>query len=141
MEPNTGTKPRIRGFKVCSRRCDECLFSSQRIVPPARVKAILNGCLRDNKHFICHKHSERWRDRLDDVADEEDMEDDTALSVPEEFDVCCRGFFDTYPYATIGMRLAHSFHLIIFVDEEGNVVEAPTSLREAATEDGAEEPS
>ena len=54
-------------FKVCEERCDQCLFSKDKIVSDARRKEVLRSCEKDDKHFICHKHR----------------------------DVCCRGYFDT----------------------------------------------
>ena len=69
----------MKGFRVCAERCDECLFSTNKIVSNARRAEVLAECEKKDKHFICHKHS----------------------------DVCCRGFFDTGK--TTAVQLAQRF--------------------------------
>lgn len=59
------------GLRVASKRCDECLLSSAKIVPDERRDQILGDCAKDGRYFLCHK--------APDVA------------------VVCRGFFDTQP--------------------------------------------
>lgn len=41
--------------KVCSKPCDQCLFSKNKIVNDERKAEILEGCEKDETHFICHK--------------------------------------------------------------------------------------
>lgn len=43
--------------KVCSKSCDQCLFTKNKIVPDERKKEILDECEREQTHFICHKGS------------------------------------------------------------------------------------
>ncbi|GEM_PF-1353944 len=43
--------------KVCSKSCDQCLFTKNKIVPEKRKQEILNECEREQTHFICHKGS------------------------------------------------------------------------------------
>jgi hypothetical protein len=38
-----------------SRKCDQCLLSSARIVSSSRAAQILKDCARDDTHFLCHK--------------------------------------------------------------------------------------
>lgn len=54
-------------LKVAKEKCDQCLFSLNKIVSDARRKEVLENCKRRDCHFICHKTK----------------------------DVCCRGFYDT----------------------------------------------
>lgn len=42
-------------LKVCSHKCDQCLFSKDKIVSNERKQEILEGCQREGKYFICHK--------------------------------------------------------------------------------------
>jgi len=74
------------GFQVCKERCDQCLFTPQRIVSVQRMKGILAECRRNDSHFSCHKF---------------------PLG-----DVCCRGFYDANPAATNLMRIAMRLHAI-----------------------------
>lgn len=77
-------------FQVCEKPCDQCLFSKDRIVSEARMREILAGCARDDKHFVCHKATIAGRD------------------------VCCRTFFDTRDAQII--RIAGRLGMIEFVD-------------------------
>lgn len=43
--------------KVCSKSCDQCLFTKNIIVSDERKQEILKGCEKDRTHFICHKGS------------------------------------------------------------------------------------
>jgi len=58
-------------FKVKKECCNQCLFSKNAIVSNERRKDILNGCRKNDNHFICHK------------------------ATIEGKDVCCKGFYDT----------------------------------------------
>ena len=105
------TKGRRSGFRICAERCDQCLFSKNKIVPASRKKEIIKETQRDQAFFVCHKASLR-----------------------DESDVCCRGYFDSYGYNIqlyqIASRLNHtsSYQYIIFVDTEGNEVPQPDNL-------------
>lgn len=72
-------------FKVYAERCDQCLFSKDKIVSDARRTQILKDCRRRDSHFICHKSK----------------------------DVCCRGFYDTQSCNLI--RIAGRLGAIEFV--------------------------
>jgi hypothetical protein len=44
------------GFKVMSRRCDQCLMDAKnRIVSAARASELLRQCAQQNVPFLCHK--------------------------------------------------------------------------------------
>jgi hypothetical protein len=72
-------------FKVMEERCDQCLFSKDKIVSDARRTELLTECRRKDIHFICHKSK----------------------------DVCCRGFFDTQTSQL--MRISGRLNCIEFV--------------------------
>ena len=59
-------------LKVCEHKCNQCLFSKNRIVDKARMQDILKQCEVEGSYFICHKAT---------LAEEE---------------VVCKGFFDKY---------------------------------------------
>jgi len=42
-------------LKVCAQKCDQCLFSDNRIVSKKRMKDILQECKQSDTHFVCHK--------------------------------------------------------------------------------------
>jgi hypothetical protein len=47
---------RARGkLLVCEKRCDQCLFSSAKIVSDKRRKQVLLECRRKGTYFLCHK--------------------------------------------------------------------------------------
>ncbi len=56
---------------VCAKRCDQCLYSTAKIVSDPRRLQVLNDCKRTGKYFLCHKSTIQGRA------------------------VVCRGFFDT----------------------------------------------
>lgn len=109
------TRPRVTNpravFQVCAQRCDECLFSSRKIVSDERKADVLAEAADTDQHFVCHKHT--WR-RIE------------GFATDEEANVCCRGFFDRYPHETLPMRLAAMLGLVVFVDHDGRLVEATT---------------
>ena len=42
-------------LKVCEHQCNQCLFSDKKIVSNSRKKQILQGCIKNDSHFECHK--------------------------------------------------------------------------------------
>lgn len=40
---------------VCESKCDQCLFSKNRVVSKERMKEIIQLTLLANTHFTCHK--------------------------------------------------------------------------------------
>lgn len=73
-------------FLVCAKRCDQCLFSSNKIVNEQRKDQLLTDCAKTGRYFICHK---------------------SKAKTP----VVCRGFFDSVKnvacqvYARLGLVL------------------------------------
>lgn len=76
--------------KVCSKSCNQCLFTKNKIVSDERKQEILEDCERNETHFICHKGS---------IAGQ---------------NVVCNGFFrnKTTPY----LDLVKATDRIVFVD-------------------------
>jgi hypothetical protein len=77
-------------FEVCAEKCDQCLFSKNRIVRPGRMQEILKDCAKKDTHFVCHKASIAGRD------------------------TCCKGFYDTQTSQL--MRIAQRLKMVKFVD-------------------------
>ena len=77
-------------FKVCEGKCDQCLFSQNRIVSGQRMKEILNDCRESSTYFVCHKAS---------IAGNK---------------VCCSGFYETQTSNLI--RIMERLNGIQFVD-------------------------
>ena len=77
-------------FKVQQKQCNECLFSSNRIVSKDRSRQIIRDTVMNNSYFICHKAS---------------MQID---------DVCCRGWYDRFK--TQPIRMAKALKIVKFVE-------------------------
>jgi hypothetical protein len=87
----------MTGFQVMRKRCDQCLFSSNKIVSDDRKQEILDGCLQqgDEKFFICHKSS---------IAGGA---------------VCCRGFYDSLGEKVAIIQIAKRLQMVEFIDQTG----------------------
>lgn len=91
---------RSNGFEVCEERCDQCLFSKDKIVSDSRRREILKHCSSQDAHFVCHKASIANRD------------------------VCCRGFYDAY--STNLIRISGRLGMLNFVPVPGaEMIESP----------------
>jgi len=55
-------------MKIYKKRCNQCLFTKNKVVGNARKKEVINNCLKNDSYFICHKSE----------------------------DTCCKGFWDNY---------------------------------------------
>lgn len=80
-------------LEVCERRCNQCLFSDNRVVDEDAVPDIIAGALKKDTWFTCHKGS---------------------LSTPPR-DLVCRGFYDKYKTDTRALRLAVYLKIVDFV--------------------------
>lgn len=85
-------------LKVCSKQCDQCLFSENRIVSAARMKEIVDHCRAHNVSFECHKGT---------VVDES---------------IICAGFFANFSSHEI--RIAKMYNQIEMVDPDTVIKEA-----------------
>ena len=79
---------------MCAKRCDECLFSSAKIVSDGRRLDVLEECRRTGKYFLCHKGTIRGRA------------------------VVCRGFYDNEPNQAC--QVAGRLGIAVFVDPDEN---------------------
>ena len=77
-------------FKVKNQCCNECLFTKNAVVSNKRKKDILNGCKKNDNHFICHK------------------------ATIEGKDICCKGFYDSQTCNL--MRIAQRLDAVEFVN-------------------------
>ncbi len=87
-------------FKVCAIRCDECLFSPERIVSSKRMKQVIDACLKDDTFFVCHKFA---------------TQGDEGVHGEQ---VCCKGFWDTFKNDVLITRVAQMCHVVEFVEVE-----------------------
>ena len=77
-------------LKVKRKKCDQCLFSNNKVVSDSRKADILIECDYYETHFICHKSS------------------------IELGNTCCKGFYDSETSQMI--RIARRLKMIEFVD-------------------------
>lgn len=77
-------------LEICEERCNQCLFSENRIVSKTRMAQIVRDCRRSDNHFLCHKHTIEGRD------------------------VMCRGFYETQPPSQL-LRIAERLGVVQFV--------------------------
>ncbi len=77
-------------LRICEGRCDQCLFSENRIVSKARMRDIIKTARRDDSYFECHKHTM--------VGDH----------------VMCRGWYESQP-ANTWTQIAERLGLVEFV--------------------------
>lgn len=89
-------KPGV-GFKVAAKRCDQCLYSTAKVVSDERRASILSDCSKEGTYFICHKASLRGDA------------------------VVCRGFFDEG--SNLACRAAVAFGLVVEVNPATGLTE------------------
>lgn len=87
------------GLLVQKKRCNECLYSSQKIVSDERREQIIEDCLEKDHFFVCHKGS---------------------LCSPKKT-IVCRGFYDAHKKDVLPLRIAEMLGGIIEVEEKGPV--------------------
>ncbi len=80
-------------MKVMKERCNECLYSPNKIVSDARRKELLQQLEEKDDWFICHKAT---------LAGEK---------------VCCRGDWDARGGGQMG-RIAKRLNVVRFIDEK-----------------------
>jgi hypothetical protein len=79
---------------VLEKRCNECLFSKNKIVSDKRRDDLLEGCKRRGSHFVCHKASN------------------------VKLEAVCRGFYDSPEHPTRLIHVARVLRAVRFVKEE-----------------------
>lgn len=107
-------------FKVYKKRCDQCLFSRNKIVSNERRKSILDDCAKQGTFFTCHKAT---------IAGQE---------------ICCRGFYDAQGSSLV--QIAKRLQIVEEVDlpeeaeDQGTLKEScyAVSTESTKTEKGQE---
>jgi hypothetical protein len=79
-------------FEVCEKRCDQCLFSANKIVSDSRKTKLLKEIARAQSYFVCHKATINGKE------------------------TCCRGFYDTMGGASQMVRIAERLSAVKFVE-------------------------
>jgi hypothetical protein len=77
---------------VQKKKCNQCLFSKNKIVSDKRREQILQECAMDDTYFICHK------------------------ATVKEKDVCCRGFYDGFKDRSKHIAMAMYLKVLKFVE-------------------------
>jgi hypothetical protein len=108
MKQDEFPKVSAKGFTVCDKPCDECLFSPNRIVDGDRAAEVIRACTRRDTYFVCHRF---------DIGEDE-AHTQRAYS-PQA--VCCRGYYDSMGQHSQQIRMAQRLGIVVFVDENGNV--------------------
>jgi len=91
------------GLKIYSECCRNCLLSKDRIVSSKRAKEIINECVQNQTHFICHKATMQGED------------------------IMCKSFFDKFGHYAQNVRIAERLGVLEFVPQTDNSVLAPYS--------------
>jgi cell division FtsZ-interacting protein ZapD len=94
-------------FRVAAKRCDECLFSTAKIVSDSRKEAVIQHCIQLQVPFECHKFTilrlQRGGKKKDTTA-------------------ACRGFFDNYKDEVSLMSVAERLDMVTYIDWDGNPI-------------------
>ena len=80
-------------LRIMARRCNECLYSRNKIVSDRERDHVLKVCELTETHFICHKASNAGHD------------------------VMCRGHWERTKYSTLRNRLAIGLGVVVEVTE------------------------
>jgi hypothetical protein len=78
-------------MKVYKDPCKNCLLSADAIVSPKRRKEIINHCVSEQTHFICHKSSSH--------------------------DICCKTFYDKMGNVSQLVRIAERLKAVEFIEQ------------------------
>ena len=81
-------------MKVRKTKCDQCLFSNNRIVSAKRATDVIKSCIKKDTFFVCHKT------QTEDAPDQ----------------MCCRGFWDQFKnHFNLG-RIAQRLKMVEFIE-------------------------
>lgn len=80
----------LKVFKEC---CKNCLLSEDRIVSPKRAKDIIQNCVKEQMHFICHKASQEGKE------------------------IVCSKFYQTFGHRSQMVRIAERLGALKMVDQ------------------------
>lgn len=79
-------------LRICHKQCDQCLYSSRKIVTDTRRNEIMQDLEEDQDYFICHKAS---------IADKK---------------VMCRGYYEANKSTSLLIKLGTDLGVTQFVD-------------------------
>lgn len=82
------------GLKVFKQSCKNCLFLKDRIVSKQRAKEIIDSCVKQQSHFICHKASINGES------------------------IICKSFYDLFGCYSQMIRIAERLNAIEFIDQK-----------------------
>lgn len=80
-------------FQVYQDKCQNCLFTQDRIVSSKRAKDIIQDCKDSDTHFICH-----------------------LSTMENNGNICCRGFFDTVGDDIAKIQIAKRLGAVEFIE-------------------------
>lgn len=81
-------------IEVQKSKCNQCLFTKNKIVSNARKKDIIETCINNRTHFICHKDQ---------------------LSGDGRDELVCRGYYDKLGHHSQMIRICERINMIKFV--------------------------
>jgi hypothetical protein len=112
-------KRQIYGDRLLVRHecCNECLFSTNRVVSGRRAADVIKTAREQESGFICHKFSI--------------MEADEKLSHADA-NVVCRGYYDQVGDRVLLIRLARMLGFVRFVDGEGKEIDGGLSTADTS---------
>ena len=80
-------------LKVFNNPCNNCLFSKNRLVSPARFKEIIEECKREQNFFVCH------------------------VATLQQKEIACNAFYNKMGDVSQLIRLAKLLDTIEFVEQ------------------------
>lgn len=81
-------------LRVQKNKCNQCLFTKNKIVSDRRKKDIVKTCISDRTHFVCHKNQ-----TIEDGKDE----------------LVCRGYYNKHGHHSQMIRICERIGAIHFV--------------------------
>jgi hypothetical protein len=83
----------IKVMEVYKECCNQCLLSKNRIVSAKRVKEIIQGCVRDQSYFICHK------------------------ATIDGKEICCKSYFDKFGHFSQMVRISERLNMLKYIEQ------------------------
>ena len=96
----------MKKLEICSKPCENCLFSDNKIVSDERAEQIIEDVIKGDSFFVCHESS------------------------IEGGNVCCNGFYKKHKYDSLITRTATMFKQVKFVKVESDSARDLVSNRE-----------
>ncbi len=103
----------VGGFTVRAEKCENCLFTPDRLTTCADAVDIITATRKKESFFGCHRYTDF------------DAPAETNGGRYSPTVVCCRAYFDLVGHDSVQARMAAAMGIIRFVDDDGHVVEEP----------------